>query len=139
MAFSSPSAVTLPSERLGGIAGKTFISESIIAKVAGIAARDVAGVYTLGGGLARALNALRETINGPDTSQGIDVDVEEANVIVNVTLVAEYPTPLQQTAADVREAVVRAVEDLIGMTVTEVNVSIADIHEPDDTAVKPRV
>ncbi|TFC07112.1 MULTISPECIES: Asp23/Gls24 family envelope stress response protein [Cryobacterium] len=134
MAFSSPSAVTLPSENPGGSAGKTFISESIIAQVAGIAARDVTGVYALGGGMARALGALRETINGTDASQGIDVDVEKANVVVNVTLVAQYPARLQQTAADVREAVVRAVEDLIGMTVTEVNVTIADIHEPDDTA-----
>jgi uncharacterized alkaline shock family protein YloU/uncharacterized protein YjbJ (UPF0337 family) len=136
MAFSSPSAVTLPSESSGGSAGKTLVSESIIAQVAGIAARDVAGVYALGSSVSRALGAVRETISGTDASQGIsiDVDVEAVSVAVNVTIVAEYPAPLQQTAAAVREAVVRAVEDLIGMTVTEVNISIIDIHEPDDTA-----
>jgi uncharacterized alkaline shock family protein YloU/uncharacterized protein YjbJ (UPF0337 family) len=136
MAFSSSSAVTLPTESAGGSAGKTLVSESIIAQVAGIAARDVAGVYALGSSVARALGAVRETISGTDASQGIsiDVDVEAASVAVNVTIVAEYPAPLQQTAADVREAVVRAVEDLIGMTVTEVNISIIDIHQPEDTA-----
>ena len=35
--------------------GKTTIAEGVVAKVAGIAAREVAGVYALGGGGARAL------------------------------------------------------------------------------------
>jgi uncharacterized alkaline shock family protein YloU len=36
-------------------AGKTVISDGVIAKIAGIAAREVTGVHALGGGTVRAL------------------------------------------------------------------------------------
>jgi uncharacterized alkaline shock family protein YloU len=39
---------------------------------------------------------------------------------------------LQQVANDIRTNVIRAVEDLVGLEVTEVNVTIVDIHLPSD-------
>jgi uncharacterized alkaline shock family protein YloU len=118
-------------------AGSTVIVDSVIAKVAGIATRDVAGVYALGGGAARALGAIRDAINNTDLSQGISVEVGETQVAVDITLVAEYPMPLQAVADNVRTAVYDAIEKLVGMQVTEVNVTITDVHIPsdDDTAV----
>ena len=117
--------------------GSTVIVDSVIAKVAGIATREVAGVFALGGGAARALGAIRDAINNTDLTQGISVEVGETQVAVDVTLVAEYPIPLQVVANNVRTAVYEAIEKLVGMQVTEVNVTITDVHIPsdDDTAV----
>lgn len=117
--------------------GSTVIVDSVIAKVAGIATREVAGVYALGGGAARALGVIRDAMNNTDLTQGISVEVGETQVAVDITLVAEYPTPLQTVANDVRTAVYDAIENLVGMQVTEVNVTITDVHIPsdDDTAV----
>ena len=42
--------------------GKTTIADSVVSKVAGIAAREVAGVYKLGGGVARALGAMTQRL-----------------------------------------------------------------------------
>lgn len=114
--------------------GKTTITDPVIAKVAGIAAREVPGVYGLGGGAARALGAIREAMNAKDLSQGIKVEVGETQVAVDVNIVAEYPMPLQDVAADVRAAITTAIETLVGMQVTEVNVTVNDVHLPSDDA-----
>ena len=112
--------------------GKTVINDAVVAKVAGIAARDVPGVYALGGGAARALGALREAVNATDLGQGISVEVGETQVAADVTIVAEYPVALQKVAADVRASIVQAIERIVGLEVTEVNVTINDVHVPSD-------
>ncbi|WP_104170440.1 MULTISPECIES: Asp23/Gls24 family envelope stress response protein [unclassified Cryobacterium] len=112
--------------------GKTVINDAVVAKIAGIAAREVSGVHALGGGAARALGAIRDALNTSDVSQGINVEVGETQVAADVTIVAEYPVALQDVAERVRSAVIRVIEDLVGMEVTEVNVNINDVYLPAD-------
>jgi len=115
--------------------GKTTIDDGVISKVAGIATRSVPGVYALGGGVSRAIGAIRDAMNQTDRSQGVTVEVGERQVAVYITLVAEYPVSLQKVADDVRAAVYAAIEDIVGMDVTEVNVTINDVHIPGDDDV----
>lgn len=112
--------------------GKTVINDGVVAKVAGIAAREARGVYALGGGAARAFGAIREAVAGTDQTQGISVEVGETQVAVDVTIVADYPTPLQDVADGVRSNIIRAVETIVGLEVTEVNVTVNDVHLPSD-------
>lgn len=113
-----------------GLGGKTTIENSVVAKVAGIAAREVKGVYALGGGATRAVGAIRDALNSTDLSQGISVEVGEKQVAVDVTIVAEYPVALQQVADDVRSSIYQAMQQLVGMDVAEVNVTVNDVHIP---------
>ncbi|GAB3574674.1 Asp23/Gls24 family envelope stress response protein [Leifsonia lichenia] len=128
MANTTTTAVS----NIGAAQGKTVINDAVVAKVAGIAAREVPGVYALGGGAARALGALRDAINNTDLGQGISVEVGETQVATDVTIVAEYPVSLQKVAADVRAAITQAIEQIVGLQVTEVNVTINDVHVPSD-------
>ena len=112
--------------------GKTVIDDGVISKVAGIATRSVPGVYAVGGGVSRALGAIRDAMNQTDRRQGVSVEVGETQVAVDITLVAEYPMPLQKVADDVRAAVYEAIQDIVGMDVAEVNVTINDVHIPGD-------
>ena len=126
-------AVTTPSTSTG----TTVIDDAVVAKVAGIAAREVSGVFALGGGAARALGALRNVVNSTDLTQGISVEVGETQVDVTVTIVAEYPQPLQGVADDVRASIISAVESIVGLPVTTVDITISDVHfatDDDDAA-----
>jgi uncharacterized alkaline shock family protein YloU len=134
MATTPTSAATTASAVTTSVSssGNTVIVDNVIAKVAGIAAREVPGVFALGGGAARALGALRDAINQTDLTQGVSVEVGETQVAVDISIVAEYPMPLQTVADGVRAAVYAAIENLVGMQVTEVNVTINDVHIPGD-------
>lgn len=136
--MSTPDHTATPATGIAGTeignAGKTTIEDGVVAKIAGLAARDVPGVHALGGGAARALGAIRDALNNTDLAQGVGVEVGDTQVAVDLTIVAEYPAALQVVADNVREAVYRAMEDLVGMEVTEVNVTINDVHIPSDDA-----
>lgn len=128
-------AVPLPvAQHVPGL-GRTVISEAAVAKVAGIAARSVPGVHSLGTGPSRALGAIRDAVGNSDHAAGIHAEVGETQVAVDIELVASYGTPLHSLANHVRAAVYRAVEELVGLQVIEVNVEITDVYVPPP--VKP--
>lgn len=108
--------------------GRTIISETAVAKVAGIAARAVPGVYSLGSGPSRALGAIRDAVGSSDHAAGVRAEVGETQVAVDITLVALYGHPLHGIANQVRAAVFRAVEELVGLQVIEVNIEITDVY-----------
>ena len=112
--------------------GTTVISDVVVAKIAGLALRDVAGIHAVGGGAARAFGAIRDAISSTDHGQGVSVEVDENQVAVALSIVAGYPVPLQQVAEDARTAIIEAIETLVGLQVTEVNVTINDVHLPDE-------
>jgi uncharacterized alkaline shock family protein YloU len=109
--------------------GRTVVHEAAVAKVAAAAARQVAGVHSLGTGPSRALGAIRDAVaqNPADHAAGVRAEVGQEQAAVDVTLVASYGVPLQALAERVRAAVYRAVEELTGLDVIEVNVEIADV------------
>lgn len=120
--------------------GKTVIDDGVVAKIAGIATRDTAGVHALGRGAARVIGAIRDAMNNTDLGQGISVEVGETQVAVDVSIVADYPVPLQKVGDDVRAAIINAIATLVGMEVTEVNITISDVYIPsedDDKTAEP--
>ena len=126
--------------------GTTTIADGVVSKIAGIAAADVSGVHALGGGAARALGAIRERIPGGSTnrSQGVSVEVGEREAAVDIELVAEYGVAIADLAQGVRRNVVSSVERMTGLKVIEVNITVSDVHLPDDDATadqdrEPRV
>lgn len=116
----------------GTVAGHTIIAEGVVAKIAGIAAREVSGVHALGGGGARAVGAIRDAVNATDLTQGVHVEVGETQAAADITIVVNYPAPIQEVAARVRDAVAAALSRIAGLEVTEVNVDVNDIHLPSD-------
>ncbi|RUR01786.1 Asp23/Gls24 family envelope stress response protein [Labedella endophytica] len=130
--MTNTTAATTSTDLTEAGSGKTVIVDGVVSKVAGIAAAQVPGVHALGGGVTRAIGAIREAINQTDKGQGVSVEVGDTQAAVDITLVAEYPVSLQKVADDVREAVTTAIEQIVGLEVTEVNVTINDVHLPTD-------
>ncbi len=114
--------------------GNTTIADGVVQKTAGLAAREVSGVHALGGGAARAFGALRERIPGATQAigQGVSVEVGEKQAAVDLDLVTEYGVPIADLARSVRRNVIASVEGMTGLQVTEVNISVNDVHLPSD-------
>ena len=112
--------------------GTTSIDDSVVTKVAGIAAREVGGVYALGGGAARALGNVGQRVGIGDGNQGVSVEVGETEAAVDLTVVVEYGESIPQVAERIRDNVVKRVEGITGLAVTEVNVAVNDLHFPGD-------
>lgn len=129
-------SMTRRGEASGGLQtdkGQTTIADPVVTKVAGIAAREVGGVYQLGGGVARALGAVTNRLPvGDSNTQGVSVEVGEKETAVDLTVVVEYGESIPRVAQQIRENVVRRIEGITGLTVTEVNVAVNDLHLPSD-------
>ena len=114
--------------------GKTTIADTVVAKIAGIAAREVSGVHALGGGTARAIGALRTRIPGGSTnhSQGVTVEVGERQAAVDLQLVAEFGVSIADLAASIRRNVIGSIEGMTGLEVSEVNIDVQDVYVPSE-------
>jgi uncharacterized alkaline shock family protein YloU len=130
---ASTAVSTKGSERLESEQGQTTIADSVVTKVAGLAAGEVPGVYELGAGAARAVGAVTQKVGlGDSRSQGVSVEVGEREAAVDLTLVIEYGESIPQVAEDVRQQVVKRVEGITGLKVVEVNISVNDLYFPGD-------
>ncbi len=114
--------------------GKTTIADIVVSKIAGIATREVSGVYDLGGGASRMVGALRERIPGASVnqSQGVSVEIGEKQAAVDIDIVAEYGVAIADLAAGIRRNVIAAIERMTGLEVTEVNITVHDVYLADD-------
>ncbi|MFD8565724.1 Asp23/Gls24 family envelope stress response protein [Streptomyces sp. NPDC057694] len=121
--------------------GRTSIADVVVVKVAGIAAREIPGVHDMGGGLSRTIGAVRDRVPGgrPNVGRGVKVEVGERQTAIDLDLVVEYGVPITDVARDVRENVISAVERVTGLEVVEVNVTINDVHLPEDDSEAPGV
>jgi len=114
--------------------GKTTIADRVVQKIVGLAAREVPGIHDLGGGAARTLGAIRERIPGSSqtSGQGVTVEVGQSQAAVDLEVGTEYGMSIVDVAKSVRRNVISAVEGMTGLQVTEVNLSVNDIHLPGD-------
>ncbi|MEV8377703.1 Asp23/Gls24 family envelope stress response protein [Kribbella sp. NPDC056861] len=118
--------------------GRTTIADTVVSKIAGIATREVGGVYDLGGTAARTVGLIRDRIPGSKTnlSQGVTVEVGEKQAAIDLQIIAEYGVSIADLAQGIRRNVITAVERMTGLEVTEVNIAVSDIHlegEDDNT------
>ncbi|WP_371791597.1 Asp23/Gls24 family envelope stress response protein [Streptomyces sp. NBC_01471] len=117
--------------------GKTSIADVVVVKIAGMAAREIPGVYDMGGGLSRTIGAVRDRVPGgrPNVGRGVKVEVGERQTAIDLDLVVEYGVAITDVARDVRENVIAAVERITGLEVVEVNIAVNDVHllEDDET------
>jgi len=136
---SGTTVSTVPS-KLQTSQGNTTISDGVVQKIAGVSAREVSGVHDLGGGAARTLGAIRERIPGSSQSagQGVAVEVGERQAAIDLDLVTEYGVSIVELSRAVRRNVIAAVEGITGLEVTEVNISVNDIHLPSDDQQEER-
>jgi uncharacterized alkaline shock family protein YloU len=136
---AAPAAVALVTDL-----GTTRIADSVVAKIAGLAARDIPGVYSMGTGMARRMGQLRSIIPGggetASAGQGVSVQVGEKEAAIDLDIVTWYGQSIVDISDAVRRNVVGQVEGMTGLKVVEVNIQVDDIQvESEQPVAQPRV
>jgi uncharacterized alkaline shock family protein YloU len=114
--------------------GSTTIANEVVEKIAGIATREVPGVYDLGGDVARVFAAVKEKIGlgeADEDNRGIRVRLDGNTAAINITIVIEFGFVVHSVTEKVRAKVISSIENLLGLEVTEVNIVVDDVHVDD--------
>ncbi len=114
--------------------GNTIIQDTVVSKVAGIAAGEVDGIR-MGSGASQTASNLLGSIpgvsGGSSQAQGVSVEVGQQEAAVDLTVTVEYGKSVPQVAEAVRRNVANRVESLVGLKVTEVNVHVNNVYFPE--------
>lgn len=113
--------------------GSTRIEDEVVEKIAGIAAREVPGVHDLGGDAARFFASMKQRVGLGEASKGtrgVSARLDGRTARVGVTLVVDYGIKVQPVTEQVRAKVIDAVERMLDLQVTEVNIVVDDVAEP---------
>lgn len=104
--------------------GAIRIADEVISTVAGLAAVDVEGVYSMSGGWG---TDLVEKLGKKNLGKGIKVEVIEDQTTIDIYIVVEYGYPIPKVAENVQDDVKVAVETMTGLKVNAVNVHIGSV------------
>lgn len=132
------SGETRPAQRTGsGISqlqtdqGTTSIADSVVAKIARLAAQEVEGVAELGGVLSGAIASVVSRIRGDEhQTSGVGVEVGSQQAAVDLTAKVQYPASIPEVAESVRQNVIERIQTMTGLEVVEVNVAVTDLVFP---------
>lgn len=115
------------------------ISNDVIAVIAGVAVSEVSGVSGMSGGFAGGIS---EVLSGKkNLAKGIKVDKTEEKIKIDVNIIVEYGTRIPDVAFEIQNRVKKAVENMTGMKVEEVNVHVQGVNtetKKDETKPEPK-
>lgn len=122
-----------------GDMGKTSIADTVIAKIAGLAALQIAGVHQLvTTGLVGSLAGFAQRLSRADQrGQGVAVEVGQKEAAVDLAIQVDFGVNIRQVCDSVRQSVASRIEAMTGLRVTEVNVLVADLHFPEAEGPAP--
>ncbi|MGO8950553.1 MAG: Asp23/Gls24 family envelope stress response protein [Ktedonobacterales bacterium] len=119
--------------------GKTIINDGVVAKIAGVAAREIEGVHDLVA-ISSGISGLAGRFNRSDQrATGVSVEVGQREAAVDLNLTIDYGVSIPQVAAAVRQNIMGRVLAMTGLVVKEVNINAADLYFPGEPSAQSRV
>ncbi len=107
------------------------ISDEVVSVIAGMAVSEVSGVASMAGGFAGGIS---EVLSGKkNLSKGIKVEVGEKETKIDVNIIVEYGVRIPDIAFDIQNRVKKAVENMTGLKVLEVNVHVQGVNTAGET------
>ncbi len=112
-------------EKTQNALGTIKISDGAIAVIAGLAALEIDGVAAMAQG---TVDGIAEML-GVKASQGrgVKVEVQHEEVIIDIHLIVEFGVDIPTICQKVQDNVREAVEDMTGLNVLNVNVSVQSV------------
>ena len=115
--------ITYKIQDLGGI-GEVQIADEVVAIIAGLAATEVNGVASMAGNIT---NEIVSRLGMKNLSKGIQVEIADNEVVVDVALNIAYGYSIPEVSTKVQEKVKSAIETMTGLSVATINVRIASV------------
>ena len=110
------------------------IADDVVAVIAGVAVSEVQGVASMAGGFA---GGITEVLSGKkNLSKGIKVEVGEKETKIDVNIIVEYGARIPDVAFEIQNRVKKAVENMTGLKVVEVNVHVQGVNTQFDEIKK---
>ena len=101
------------------------IADDVIATIAGKAAMEVSGVYSMAGGFAGGIS---EVFGKKNYTKGIKVDNSEKGLKIDVNIIVEYGARIPDVAYEIQNKVKKSIENMTGLTIEEVNVHVQGVN-----------
>lgn len=102
------------------------ISEDVIASIAAMSMKDIKGVCAVGTSMK---NGLMEKLGWEDLAKGVNVEVLEDGVIVDVVISVNFDKKIMEVSKEVQEKIQTTIKDMTDMDVIAVNVRVAGVNE----------
>ncbi|WP_445450392.1 Asp23/Gls24 family envelope stress response protein [Enterococcus faecalis] len=128
--------------KVEAVKGKLTYEDKVVQKIIGISLEKVNGLLTVDGGFFSNLTG--KLVNTDNVTSGVDVEVGEKQVAVDLDIVAEYGKDIHKIYNEMKEIITKEVKNMTGLEVIEVNVNVVDIkteeqHEEDSVTLQDKV
>lgn len=105
--------------------GAVHIADDVVAMIASLAATEIEGVSALVGNIT---NELMSKVGMKKLTKGVKVEVIGSEVTIDLAITMEYGYNIPATCQKVQDKVKTAVENMTGLSVTNVNIRIAGVN-----------
>ncbi|MFN2188033.1 MAG: Asp23/Gls24 family envelope stress response protein [Candidatus Promineifilaceae bacterium] len=109
--------------------GKIDISKAAVATIANRAVNQCYGVVGMAN---RNIAAGISTLLSRDSRRGVDVLIEDEEIVIDVYVIVEYGTRIRVVAESIQNTVKYHVEKAIGIPVRAVNVYVHGLRQSGD-------
>ena len=115
------------------VGGETNINDEVIGVIAGIAAREIEGVASLGTSSFR--RAVAERVGGREQgARGVGVEAGRREAILDINIKVVYGCSIPDTVIQVRRCVASKVLELCGLITKEININVVGLEFPQKPA-----
>ena len=104
--------------------GEVKIASDVVAAIAALAATEIDCVYSMAG---NNTNELIGKLGMKNLSKGVKILMEGGIVRVDMMVVVNYGYSIPEVSGQVQERVSQQIENMTGLSVSEVNVRIAGV------------
>ena len=105
--------------------GTVKIANEVVVTIAALAATEIRGVACLQGGITHDQIARHGSKN---LSKAVSITVEDKKVAVTLSIVIEFGSSLPVVSSQVQERVRSAIENMTGLTVTDVKLTVSGMN-----------
>ena len=104
--------------------GEVKIASDVVAAIAALAATEIDGVYSMAGNIT---NELIGKLGMKNLSKGVKILMEGGIVRVDMMVVVNYGYSIPEVSGQVQERVSQQIENMTGLSVSELNDRIAGV------------